>query len=218
MDAVTRTLLENRRRFLAFLEARLGDREAAEDLLQAAYARGLERAGSLRRDESAVAWFYRLLRNALVDHWRARGAERQAVERLARELGDAHQPAHEVEAALCRCFASQLEGLPAGYAEVLRAVDLGGQRPRDFAADQGLTANNAMVRLHRARRALRARLLHLCGACGEHGCLDCGCRRGTGSCKGAERTSSASAEGGERPAKEPCDPRPRTTEPKGARS
>ena len=168
-------LVENRRRFLAFLQRRLGDRDAAEDLLQAAYLRGLEHLGELRSDESVVAWFYRLLRNALVDHWRRRGGERRGAERLARELGDARVPAPEVEAELCRCFEAQLGDLPPGYADILRRVDLEGQRPVDFASDHKISANNAMVRLHRARRALRDRLLHLCGACAEHGCLDCGC-------------------------------------------
>lgn len=177
MDArVSNVLVENRQRFLAFLERRLGDPEAAEELLQAAYVRGLERAGEIRHEESVVAWFYRLLRNALVDHWRARGSEKRATDRLARELGNAHQPAPEVENELCRCFEAQLGELRPDYAEILRQVDLAGERPSDFAARRGLTANNAMVRLHRARRALRQRLLVLCGACAEHGCLDCSCR------------------------------------------
>jgi RNA polymerase sigma-70 factor (ECF subfamily) len=189
-DALER-LVDNRRQFLAFLQRRLGDPQAAEELLQAAYLRGVEHVGELRQGESALAWFYRLLRNALVDHWRQQGSERRGVERLARELGDARIPAPEVETELCRCFESQLVDLPDGYAEILQRVDLQGQRPVDYAADHGITANNAMVRLHRARRALRDRLLHLCGACAEHGCLDCGCHTAAADCKGDEGHPSA---------------------------
>src|ERR1044071_3112850 len=71
-------LVENRARFLAFLERRVGARDAAEEILQQAYLRGMARGGGLRAGESAVAWFYRLLRNVLVDHWRHREAERRA--------------------------------------------------------------------------------------------------------------------------------------------
>jgi RNA polymerase sigma factor (sigma-70 family) len=193
MDAqLTEVLLENRRRFQAFLERRLGDPEAAAEVLQAAYVRGLERADEVRDSERVVAWFYRLLRNAVVDYWRARGAERRAGERLARELGGAHQPAPEVENELCRCFEAQLGELRADYAEVLRSVDLAGERPSEFAARHGLTANNAMVRLHRARRSLRQRLLLVCGTCAEHGCLDCSCRTSrAGRCKGERGRPSA---------------------------
>ena len=58
---------------------------------------------------------------------------------------------------------------------MLRRVDLEGQRPVDVAAQYGITANSAMVKLHRARRALRVRLEQSCRACAEHGCLDCTC-------------------------------------------
>ena len=52
-------LLENRRAFLAFVERRVGDRVIAEDILQEAFARGLDRIETLRVGESVVAWFYR---------------------------------------------------------------------------------------------------------------------------------------------------------------
>ena len=45
-------------------------RETAEDILQEAFGRALTRVDTLRDDESAVAWFYRLLRNAVIDHYR----------------------------------------------------------------------------------------------------------------------------------------------------
>jgi RNA polymerase sigma-70 factor (ECF subfamily) len=84
--AVVDVLVDRHRQFLDFLERRVGNRAAAEELLQAAYLKGLERGGALRDGESAVAWFYRLLRNALIDFYRHRDAERRALERHAVEL------------------------------------------------------------------------------------------------------------------------------------
>jgi len=174
---VVAALVENHRRFLAFLERRVGNRADAEEILQAAFVRGLERAGEIRDEERAVAWFYRMLRNALVDHWRHRGAETRAEEALARELADAHEPPPELAAEICGCFEPLLDALKPEYAEILRRVDLEGVRPLDFAAAAGVTPNNAMVRLHRARKALREQLRASCRACADHGCLDCSCGR-----------------------------------------
>jgi len=42
-----------------------------------------------------------------------------------------------------------------------------------------------MVRLHRARKALRERLTASCRACAEHGCLDCSCGASGGHGKGS---------------------------------
>jgi RNA polymerase sigma-70 factor (ECF subfamily) len=61
------------------------------------------------------------------------------------------------------------------YAEILRRVDLGESRLDSVAAELGITANNATVRLHRARQALRQRLEQMCGVCAHHGCLNCTC-------------------------------------------
>ncbi len=58
---VVAILVDNHREFLKFLERRVGSRAVAEDILQEAFARGLDRLQSLRDDESAVAWFYRIL-------------------------------------------------------------------------------------------------------------------------------------------------------------
>lgn len=175
--AVVAALVENHRRFLVFLERRVGSRADAEELLQATFVRGLERAGEVRDEERAVAWFYRMLRNALVDHWRARGAESRASEALARELADAHEPAPELAPEICGCFEPLLAALKPEYAEILRRVDLEGVRPLDFAAEAGMTPNNAMVRLHRARQSLREQLQASCRTCADHGCLDCSCGR-----------------------------------------
>ncbi len=170
------TLLAERGRFLAFLERRTGSREVAEDLLHEAYLRGMERVGELRDDTSAVAWFYRVLRNALTDHWRRRDVERRAAETLRLEAGD-EEPAADPElmAEVCRCIEGVVDTLKPEYADAIRRVDLGGASVGGFAAEAGITPGNASVRLHRAHAALKQRLLATCGACATHGCLDCRC-------------------------------------------
>jgi len=74
--AVLAVLTANHDRFLAFLARRVHRRDVAEEILQDAFVRGIARGGALREDESAIAWFYRLLRNAIGgrrDHTRERG-------------------------------------------------------------------------------------------------------------------------------------------------
>src|SRR5688572_13291583 len=84
-EATVQKLVDSHRQFLAFLERRVGSRAAAEDILQDAFVRGMRTVDGLRDEESAVAWFYRLLRNALADYYRRCQAERRALERVAAE-------------------------------------------------------------------------------------------------------------------------------------
>lgn len=169
-------LVQNHRRFLDFLQRRVGSREVAEDILQEAFVRGLTRGGSIRDSDSAVAWFYRVLRNAIVDHWRRRGSERRAVERAAALAGsDAGITDEELRDTVCGCLADLIPTLRPEYAAALRTVDLGGTSVKSFAETAGITANNASVRLHRAREALLKQVRKSCGTCADHGCLDCSC-------------------------------------------
>ncbi|MFZ5475399.1 MAG: sigma-70 family RNA polymerase sigma factor [Myxococcota bacterium] len=171
---VVATLVENHRVFLAFLERRVGDRAVAEDILQAAFAKGIERLDTLRDGESATAWFYRSLRNAVVDHWRRNGARARAVEAYGAELdeGDA-----ETEREVCRCVRRLAGTLKPEYAEALRRIELDDVAVKDFAAEAGISAGNAAVRVFRAREALRKQVAASCGTCAEHGCVDCTCAR-----------------------------------------
>lgn len=78
--------VSNHRAFLAFLKRRVGSRTVAEDILQEAFVRGLDKGESLRDEASAVAWFYRMLRNAIVDHHRRRGSSDRALAAFATDL------------------------------------------------------------------------------------------------------------------------------------
>jgi RNA polymerase sigma-70 factor (ECF subfamily) len=168
-------LVSAHRRFLAFLQPRVGNRADAEDLLQAAYVRAVEHEEDLREVEDSVAWFFRLLRNALVDHYRRRDVERRARDARAAELPDHADLDPALRRTVCRCIEDLLPSLSRSYAEIVREVDLEQVPLAEVAERRRITATNARVTLHRARRALRRQLEISCGTCAVHGCLDCSC-------------------------------------------
>jgi RNA polymerase sigma-70 factor (ECF subfamily) len=166
-------LAQHHRRFLDFLRPRVENDAVAEDILQDAYAKSIERADQIRDDESVVAWFYQVLRNAVVDHYRRSGAERNAREHLKSDTEPTLEP--ELRDNVCTCVTAVLPDLKPEYADIVTAVELRERPISEVALEKGLTTNNATVRLHRARAALRRRLVEVCGACSEHGCVDCTC-------------------------------------------
>ena len=168
-----RVLLQNHRTFLSFLNRRVGSVELAEEILQSALIKAVQQMDKLDH-ETVVAWFYRVLRNEIIDHHRRRGAEERALgvrqEQVATSADDA-----ELERTICECFRSLLPTLKPEYRSILEQVDLGNQAVVEAAESLGITANNASVRLHRARLALRKRLEQTCRTCAQHGCYDCTC-------------------------------------------
>lgn len=168
-------LAGKREAFLRFARSRLGDEAQAEELLQAAYARASEPSAALRSGESAEAWFYQVLRNAAADLHRRRHRGPQEVE-LDEALEELGLPPEQLREAACACVGQVVETLSPAHARLVRRVDLEGAPVPAVAAEEGITPNNAAVRLHRARAALRERLRRACGACARHACLDCHCR------------------------------------------
>ena len=171
---VVDALVENHRNFLSFLERRVGNRAAAEEILQSAYGRAVEKGVPTDDSEGAVHWFFAVLRNAVTDHYRRRAAEARATESIVDEgIPEIADP--ELRAEVCACFRRLLPTLRADYATILEQVDLDERSVSDVAEELGITPNNASVRLHRARGALRKQLERSCGVCATHGCLECSC-------------------------------------------
>jgi RNA polymerase sigma factor (sigma-70 family) len=171
-DLLVQQLAAGRERFLAFVQRRLADPEAAEELLQEATLRAVENMRALRSRERLAPWFYAILRNAITDFYRRRGREAVTLAPFPEDIAEDE----EAETALCLCFEPLIDSLKPEYAQLLRALDLEGEPAESVARRLGLSASNLKVRRHRARRALRRRLEQTCRVCARHHCLDCTCR------------------------------------------
>jgi RNA polymerase sigma-70 factor (ECF subfamily) len=172
---IVAALVANHREYLAFLERRVGERSVAEDILQAAFVRGIEKLGGLRDQESVRAWFYRVLRNSVTDHRRRSAAASRHLDALAHSLDHHAEPEPELVQAICRCVAELARTLKPEYATILTRVEVDRISLKDFAREAAISQNNASVRIFRARAALRRRVAESCGTCATHGCRDCTC-------------------------------------------
>ncbi len=172
-NQVAATLVANHREFLAFIQRRVGSAALAEDILQDAFVRNIEKFDAVR--ETAVGWFYRVLRNAIIDHHRRTGSAERRSEAFQREQQVTSPEDEELHRVVCKCVAELTETLKPEYATALRRVEVDGVSVKDYADEAGISANNAGVRIFRAREALRKQVVRSCGTCATHGCLDCTC-------------------------------------------
>ncbi len=178
-DAALQRLLENHAKFVCFVQKHVNSPTDAEDIVQSAFVRSVEKADTIDDEESVVAWFYRVLRNSIIDHYRRRAARDRGTEEFAREMQDLEQrlafdPSDRNE--VCQCVKPLMDGLKPEYRDALTLIDIEEKPLRDLAAASGISENNAAVRVHRARQALRKQVQLTCGACATHGCVDCRCQ------------------------------------------
>lgn len=169
--ALVAELEGHRGAFLAFLRGRLPPGDDAEDLLQRALVRALEKATTVRDLESLVPWFYRVLRRTLADEY----ARRADDERRQSGLDEGWDEAEPGPVELCKCTVGLLRSLRPDYADILRRVDVEGESLAEVARASSITSNNATVRLHRARKALREAVVRCCGVESSRAYVDCNC-------------------------------------------
>ena len=170
-EEIAATLVANHRDFLAFVEKRVGDRATAEEIVQDAFVRSMDKLDTVR--ETAIGWFYRVLRNAIIDHHRRNAAAERRNEAYMRELAEGED--EELQRVVCKCVAQLAKTLKPEYATAIERVEVDGISVKDYADEAGISSNNAGVRIFRAREALRKQVVRSCGTCATHGCIDCTC-------------------------------------------
>jgi DNA-directed RNA polymerase specialized sigma24 family protein len=167
-EAVRDALRAQRGPLLAMVRRRGGARVDAEELLQVAFERALSRSEQVRDVARVDAWVGRIVRHVVIDELRQRRDATFPVDQL-------DIAAVEDDCVDCWCVLAQAAQLKPEYTAILRRVIVDGAKVGDVAAELGLTPNNAMVRLHRARKALKERLAAHCGTTTARSCADCGC-------------------------------------------
>lgn len=174
VDAIT-VLVDNRRKFMSFLKNRVANQSDAEEILQSAFLKGICKSGSIRNVGSVVAWFYRVLRNEVIDYYRHQDVDRRAMEQMVK-MNDGKDSIHpDLECTVCRCVTGLLRKLREDYSKLLTRVDTEGASIAEVVQETSMNANQARVKLHRARKALHKELRLYCGGCAERGCLECDC-------------------------------------------
>jgi RNA polymerase sigma factor (sigma-70 family) len=169
---VVATLVENHRAFLAFVERRVG-RDVAEEILQNAFVKSIDKFDTVR--DTAVGWFYQVLRNAIIDYRRRQAVVDKHLGSYAADLEATATHDDELHGVVCKCVGELANTLKPEYADALRQIEIEGLSVKDYAAKLGISSNNAGVRVFRAREALRKQVVRACGTCAAHGCLDCTC-------------------------------------------
>ncbi len=154
----------------AFVRARVR-RDLVDDVRQRAALRAIEGAASLDDPDRVVPWLYTIHRRLIIDTYRAEARQDAHVD-ASTPLPDVVEPTLDES---CACSVSQAQRLRPSYATVLRLVDSDGLSIAEAARRLETSINNATVRLHRARKALREAMFEHCGVRDVRDCASCRC-------------------------------------------
>lgn len=153
-DLVTRHM----RRAFSIAFRLLQHREDAEDVVQDAFIRALERIDTLDRGRPFRPWFCRIVVNQALNYRRSRSVRAtDAIPFNVRAAGA--QPDHEAErAALRDRLTIALDTLPEKQRTILQLADLEEFTSAEIAQIMDMPDGTVRWHLHQARRALRQAL------------------------------------------------------------
>ena len=148
-----------------FIARRIDDPADVGDVLQEIYLRVQAGLPTLRDSERFGPWVYRVARNALADHLRARARHHPASAReLPADAVAAAVPDDEPDAAraLASYLASFVAALPAPYREALILTELQEMSHKDAAGTLGVSLPAMKARVRRGRQQIRQMLEACC--------------------------------------------------------
>lgn len=151
-----------------FVRNRIADPDAAEDVQQDIYLKLHDRAASLRDQDKVTGWVFTVARNTVIDHYRARGRQRQQPVGVPRVADRAPSPEDELTGpqrtwdALVDCLPALLGELSDEYREAIELVELGGLTRREAAEQVGISESGMKSRVQRARAQMADRLHDWC--------------------------------------------------------
>ncbi len=160
-EAFYREHFEDLQRFVA---RRVGDRERAADLTAEIFLAAVDSAPRYQpRKGPPKAWLYGIARVLVANERRRRGRERAGQARLRGSTMLDHDDAARLDARLdaaaqARALYAAMDRLPEAERAVLELVALDELTVAEAASAAGVRPVTARVRLHRARRKLRAEL------------------------------------------------------------
>lgn len=144
----------------AFVQRRVADPHAAEDIVQDVFVKLARQLAAGPLVGPVPAWLFRVARNAIVDHYRARRPEAAIPTDLA---ADAPSPTADADAKpLFASFRRFLHSLPAEQREALLLTEYEGLTQKALADRLGVAVSTVKSRVQRGRKNLEKALLDCC--------------------------------------------------------
>lgn len=157
----------------AFIAKRVDDHGHIDDILQEVFVRVHRQIDSVNDPRRVVSWIYQITRNAIIDHYRKPGRQREIPTGLSAELdvcGETSEKSktanrgkgEESRSELAGCLRPMMERLSQDYRDAIRLVEFEGLTQQAAAKQMGISLSGMKSRVQRGRKQLKQMLDDCC--------------------------------------------------------
>ena len=157
----------------AFIARRVNDQGHVDDILQDVFVRVHRQIDSVNDPRRLLSWIYQVTRNAIIDHYRKPGRQREIPAGLSSDLEVLHEgptisemirhsEAAELRTELADCLRPMIERLSQDYRDAISLVELEGLTQQIAAKQMGISLSGMKSRVQRGRKQLKQMLNDCC--------------------------------------------------------
>ncbi len=156
-----------------FIAKRVNDQGHVDDILQDVFVRVHRQIDAVSDPGRLVSWIYQITRNAIIDHYRNPGRQREIPSGLSAELEVIDElptildktrqgEVSESRTELAGCLRPMIDRLSQEYREAITLVELEGLTQQTAAKRMGLSLSGMKSRVQRGRKQLKQMLDDCC--------------------------------------------------------
>ncbi len=145
-------------RLHSFIKARVDDASAGDDILQEVFVRIHSQIETLKDSDKMQSWIYKITRNAIIDHYRAR----KKMEELPSALAGESELSDKARDDINGCLLPMIQSLPDHYREAVMQSEIEGRTQKEVAEKQGISLSGAKSRVQRGRAMIKDMMLGCC--------------------------------------------------------
>lgn len=171
---------KNYDRIYRYVRGMVRDSDEAEDLTQEAFLRAYRERQTVKEPAAMLAWLYRIATHLTLDRLRQRmrlAARETPLDPFELDVPDLDRPSSEQgleQEQMSECVQRFLVDIPDTYRAAILLHDSQGLTGPEIAILLGVSLPTVKIRLHRARRRLKAALEAGCSfSCDSRGVLVC---------------------------------------------
>ncbi|OGK09738.1 MAG: RNA polymerase sigma factor SigZ [Candidatus Riflebacteria bacterium GWC2_50_8] len=143
---------------LVFIQKRVNDKAAAEDILHDIFIRVHLRIDTLENRRKIESWLYQITRNAIIDYYRSRKPTEELSEWLVQQQASSEE-SNRLE--LSSCLTPMIQLLPEKYRRAVQLSEIEGKTGKEVAEKENISLSGAKSRVQRGRALLKT-MLHEC--------------------------------------------------------
>jgi RNA polymerase sigma-70 factor (ECF subfamily) len=141
-----------------FIQKRIGDESAIDDLLQDIFVKVHSRIDTLKDSTRVRSWLYQITRNTIIDYYRSH----KRMEKLPEDLSMPEKADQKTMKELTGCVRPMIERLSEPYRKALILSELEGLTQKEVSQKLGISLPGTKSRVQRGREKLKDLMMECC--------------------------------------------------------